>query len=58
MAIKHHQDDTKAPGHFGNQGQSSRKTGKKVDKEERYQRNREQAPGDENPTSEPAEADK
>lgn len=57
MANKTHQDDTKAPGHFGNQGQPPRKPAK-VDLEEQYQRTRERAPGDENPTSEPVEADK
>jgi hypothetical protein len=49
--------DTKAPGHLGNQGQPPRKTDKEG-KEERYQRSRERAPSDENPTSEPVDADK
>jgi hypothetical protein len=58
MATKQHQDDMKAPGDFGNQGQPAQRTGTKVDKEQRYQQNRERAPGDENPTSEPVQADK
>lgn len=49
--------DTKAPGHLGNQEQQPRETDK-ADKEERYQRSRERAPSDENPTSEPVDADK
>ena len=57
MANKVHQDDSNAPGHFGNQGKTAGKP-HQIDLEEQYQRKRERAPSDENPTSEPVEADK
>jgi hypothetical protein len=50
-------DSSKAPNHFGNLGRPPR-TKNTRDLEERYQRSRERAPSDENPTSKPTEAHK
>jgi hypothetical protein len=57
MSVDRPEDETQAPGHFGNQGKAKPKS-KKVDLEEQYQRTRERAPSGENPSSEPVEADK
>ena len=43
MSKPDNQQDTKAPGHFGNQGQPPRET-RKPDAEEQHQRHKDQAP--------------
>ena len=57
MSVDRREDQTQAPGHFGNQGKPTPKS-KKVDLEEQYQGTRERAPSGETPSYGPLEADK
>ena len=50
MAKQDKHSGSKAPGQFGNQGRPPRETGK-PDAEERYQKNKEQAPRAQNPAA-------